>query len=452
MRIIIAGCGIVGTALAARFAAEKHNVTVIDIIDSNVNYVQNNYDVLGICGDASTPDVLEEADVRSANLFIAVTDSDEENLLACLLARKLGARNTIARVRSSANTKTATLLNNEMGLSMVINPEMDAAREIFNALKYKPVGQIESLAKGTTDIITCTVKPDGLICGVPLREVGKVTGVRVLICGIKRDDEVFIPSADTVIQAGDTLSFAATTRNALLFFKKLKFDMEKIRKIVIIGGSKLGVFLARMVVEAGIPVTMIDNGKERCKDLLNLVPEAEIICGDGTDTDLLEEEGVLESSVVVAATEDDSTNTMIGLYFSKVAPDIKMIVKIKKSDFEDMIYSLNIGSIYNPKYITIERVDRYVRAMQDSLQDEIESSCRVIDGKVLILEFNILDGMPHLGRPLSEVRFKKDLLVATIYRSGRAFIPGASDTIEAGDIVIIATTNENIKRFADIFA
>lgn len=451
MKIIIAGCGIVGTALAARLSAEKHDVTVIDINESNLNYVRNTHDVMGICGDASAPDVLVDSGVASAHLFIAVTDSDEENLLSCLLARKLGAKNTIARVRTSQNARTAAILSEEMNLSMVINPEMDAAREIFNSLKYKPVGQVESLAKGTTEIITTDVREGSLIVGVPLRELFSVTGTRILVCGLKRGEEVFIPAADTVIQAGDTLSFAATTRNALQFFKKLNYNTDWMHNMVIIGGSKLGVFLARMVLETGVPVKIIDNDPDRCKQLLNLVPEAEVILGDGTDTDVLEEEGILDSSVVIASTEDDSTNTMMAMYLTRMAPDTKVVIKIKKSDFEDMLFNLNIGSIYNPKYITIDRIEKYVKAMQDSLENEIESMCRVIDGKVSILEFNISEGMPNLSIELSDVKFKKDLLIATIYRNGRPFIPGARDTIEAGDIVIVATTNESISRFADIF-
>ena len=226
MKILIAGCGIVGTALAARFSAEKHSVTVIDIKEKNLNDIQTSLDVLGVCGDASSPDILLEAGVSSVNLFIAVTDSDEENLLACLLARKLGAGNTIARVRSSQNAKTASILSKEMNLSMVINPEMDTAREIFNYLKYKDVVKVETLAKGTTEIITCTVKPGTPVCNIPVRDISKATGTRILICGLKRNNEVFIPDADTVIQAGDILSFAATTQNALQFLKKMKESVD----------------------------------------------------------------------------------------------------------------------------------------------------------------------------------------------------------------------------------
>lgn len=453
MKIIIAGCGIVGTALAERLAVGKHSVTVIDVNEHHVNYIQNILDVLCITGDATAPDTLIEAGVANADLFIAVTDSDENNLLACLVAKKLGAGNTIARVRTTQNVKTANILTEEMGLSMVINPELEAAREIFNSLKYKPVGQVESIAKGSAEIITITVKPDTIICNIPIREMNNVTGTRVLICGIKRDGVVFIPTADTVIRAGDTLSFAATTRNSLAFLKKIKYDTERIRNMVIIGGSKLGVFLARKVLETGVPVKVIDNVEKRCKQLLNLIPEAEIICGDGTDSDLLEEEGVLESSVVVAATEDDPTNTMIALYLSKVAPDIKTVIKIKKSDFEDMLYNMNIGAIYNPKYIAVDNIISYVNAMQNSIvMDEVDSMCHVIDNQVTIFEFNINEGMPNLETKLMDLRLKNNLLIPLIYRNGRPFIPGANDVMRSGDIVIVATMDQNISRFSEIFA
>lgn len=453
MKITIAGCGIVGTALAERFAINKHNVTIIDVDAEHLDYVQNIIDVMCINGDATAPDILDEAGMKDTDLFIAVTSSDEHNLLACLVARKLGAGNTIARVRTTQNTKTANLLRDEMGLSMVINPEMDTSREIFNSLKYKPVGRVEPIAKGSAEIITCEIKEGAPICGVAIRDLNNVTGTRILICGLKRDENVFIPTADTVIQAGDILSFAATTRNTLTFFKKIKYETEPIKNLVIIGGSKLGVFLARRVLEAGVPVTMIDNDEDRCRQLLSLIPEADIICGDGTDANLLEEEGVLSSSVVVAATEDDSTNTMIALYLSKVAPNTKSVIKIKKSDFEDMLYSLNIGAIYNPKYIAVDHIENYVNAMQNSLvKDEVESMCRVIDNKVTILEFNISEGMPNLNTPLKDVGLKKNLLIPLIYRKGRPFIPGANDLIQVGDIVIVATMDPEINRFAEIFA
>ncbi len=451
MKIIIAGCGIVGTALAVRLSDEKHDVTIIDVDGKKLEYVQNSYDVMAICGNATHPDVLIDAKTGSADIFIAATDYAKENLVICMLARKLGAKRTIARVRDDENAKIAAVLKEEMGLSMLINPEKDAAREIFNSLKYKPVGQVESLAKGSIDIITCLIKENMPVCGVSLKELKSVTNARVLVCAVKRNEEVFIPDADTVLEAGDILSFAGSTGNVITFLRKNKYDMERITSVAIVGGSKLCIFLARMVIDAGLSVKIIDGDEERCKTLMNLLPEAEVICGDGTDTDLLEEENVLDCSAVVAATGDDATNAMISMYVSRQAPDCKVIMKIKKSDFEDMLFNLNIGSIYNPKYIIVENIARYVQAVQDSIEDEVESSCRVIDNKVCIFEFNIHENMPHLSEPLRQMKLKKGLIVVNIYRKGKSIIPGADDTFEVGDRVIVATTDNEIHRFAEIF-
>ena len=224
MNITIAGCGIVGTALAEKLTAEKHAVTVIDNNEEHLSYIMNSLDVLTILGDASAPDILEEANVKDSDLMIAVTDSDEKNLLISLVSKQLGVNNTIARVRGPQNTKSAMLLKEAAGMSMAINPEMDAAREIMNSLKYKSTQQVETIAKGTTEVLTCVVKPDAPIVNKQIMNLQKITGTKVLVCGLKRGDQVFIPTAQTEIHAGDTLSFVASNRDALAFFKKLKYD------------------------------------------------------------------------------------------------------------------------------------------------------------------------------------------------------------------------------------
>ena len=452
MKIIIAGCGIVGTALAENLAKSKHNVTVIEPDEAHLNYINNMADVLTIKGDATAPDVLEEANVKNCDLLIAVTDSDEKNLLMCLVAKKLGVGNTIARIREIQNNKSALLLKDEAGLSLAINPELDAANEIFNSLKYKSTGQVETLAKGSTEVITFVVKPDSILCGVKIMDIQKLTKTKVLICGIKRGNDISIPKATMTIQANDTLSFIATTKDTLKFFKKLNFNTAQFDSITIIGGSKLGALLGLKALDAGIPVKIIEKDRTRCEALIDILPGADIIFGDAFDGDLLEEENITESAVIVTATEDDATNLMLSMVMRNLAPDAKVITKIKKSDFEGMIYNLDAGSVFNPKYITVDHITRYVDAMQNSLEDEIESMCHVIDNRIAILEFNITAGMPNLGKTFTEVKFKEGVIVTTIYRGSRAFIPGGEDVFKAGDIVIVATTNENIRRFSDIFA
>ncbi len=452
MKIVIAGCGIVGTALAANLSASKHNVTVIEKNQQHIEYIQNFLDVLCIVGRATAPDTLAQANVGEADLFIAVTDSDEQNLLACLIAKKLGVGSTIARVRTTQSVKVANMLKNELGLSMAINPELDAAREIFNSLKYKAADQIETLAKGSTEIITCTVKEDSPICCTAIRDLYKSTGTRVLVCGIKKDDMISIPQADTIIEPGDKLSFVGTTRNTLRFLKKIKCDTDPINSAAIIGGSKMAVCLARKLLAIGIPVKIIDRDEKRCKELINLVPEADIVCADGTDANLIEEEEILESSVIAALTDDDATNVMIAFFAAKEAPESRAVIKIKKSDFEDMLYGMNIATICNPKHITVHNIERYVKAMQNSLvKDEVESMYWIMNNRICIIEFAITDGMPHVNEPLKNIHFKKDLLIAAIYRNGRPFTPNGDDMICSGDIVIVATTYDDISKFSEIF-
>ena len=453
MKIIIAGCGIVGTALAENLAKSKHNVTVIEPEEANLNYINNVADVLTIRGDATEPDILEEANVKNCDLLIAVTDSDEKNLLMCLVAKKMGVGNTIARIRKIQNNKSAYLLKEEAGLSLAINPELDAANEIFNSLKYKSTGQVETLARGSTEVLTFVVKPDSILCGVQIKDIQKLTHTKVLICGIKRGGDVSIPKATTTILANDTLSFVASTKDTLKFFKKLNFDTTQFDSITIIGGSKLGALLGVKAFDAGIPVKIIEKSKERCEALLDILPDADIIVGDASDKDLLDEENIADSAVIVTATEDDATNLMLSMFMRSLAPNARIITKIKKSDFENMIFNnLDAGSVFNPKYITVDHITRYVDAMQNSLEDEIESMCHVIDNRIAVLEFNITAGLPNLNKTFTEVRFRDDVIVTTIYRNTRSFVPGGNDVFKVGDIVIVATTNDNIQRFSDIFA
>ena len=452
MKIVIAGCGIVGTALAEKLSAENHSITVIDISEAKLASITNSLDVLTILGSVTEPDILREANIKGTDIYIAVTDSDDKNLLSCLLAKRLGSKNTIARIRGDQSLKSAEILREEAGLSMAINPEMDAAREIFNSLKYSQVGQVETLAKGTMEILTCTVKDDAPLVGVMIRDVNKFIGAKILICGIKRAGAVFVPKADDSIMAGDVLSFVASFNDTLTFFKKLNYPVGHVDRMTIIGGSKIAVFLARKALEVGIDVKIIDTREEKCRQLLSLVPGASIIHGDGSDTDVLEEEGVLREEVVVTATDDDSTNIMISLYVSKMSPDCRVVTKIKKSDFEELIYNLNVGRVFNSKYITVDHILGYVRAMANSFEDEMESMCHIIENKMEVLEFNIKEGMKNLNKPLKDIRFRSNVLVATIYREGKAFIPGAFDEIKPSDMVIITTTETGISRYNEIFA
>ncbi len=451
MKIAIAGCGKVGATLAEQLCKENHDITVIDVDEERLSYISNSQDVMCYVGDARSVAVLKDAGAENSDLMLAITDNDEANLMVCLVANKLGVKHTIARVRNPIYRETINVINEDLGLSMVVNPEMEAAREMFNSLRFRSAIQVETFAKSRNEILTCEITEGMPICDVKIKDLYAATKTKAFICAVKRGGEVFIPNGETEIKAGDTLSFVATQQDAEKFFKKLGNETGRSKNLVIIGGGRLGYYLGRMAVENAMPVTIIDKDKEICKNLSVSLPLANIICGDATNTDILEEEDILKYSAVAAVTGEDSVNILISMYVKKNAPDAKMIAKIKKSDFEDLMFNLNVGSVFNPKYIAADHILRYVRAMQNVIEDEVQSLCHVIDNKVEVLEFLIGKDAGFVGKPIKELKLKKDLLLANVTRQGKSFIPGGNDTIEAGDTVLVVTTKSGMYRIADIF-
>ena len=452
MNIIIAGCGKVGTVLAKNLSNEGHDVTVIDTSPEKLEYASSSLDVMCTVGNAASYEVLRSVNAQRADIMIAMTGEDELNLLICLIAKKVGVKNTIARVRNPIYFQTANIIKNELGLSMAINPEKEAAAEMFRPLAFKSADQVETFSKSRTEILTFNVKEGSSLCDIKIKDLEKAAKAKILVCAIKRNGEVFIPNGFSDIKAGDTLSFLATREEAQKFFKKTGYDTGRVRNLTIIGGGRLGYYLGKNAIEHGIPVRIIDKSEAVCMNLRELLPRAEIICGDGTNTALIEEENLLESSAVAVITSMDETNILIAMYFTKNAPKCKVITKIKKSDFEDMVFNLDIGSVFNPKYISADRILRYVRAIAASGEDEVISVTHVINNKVEVLEFAVKPNTPYLGKPLKDVSFRKNLLLAAINRKGQTIYPGGTDTIEAGDNVIVVTTEKGIGKFSEIFA
>ena len=452
MRIVIAGCGKVGTALAEHLCAEQHDIIVIDPKEERLNYLANTQDVMCLVGDAKSTEVLRSAGIENSDLILAMTADDEENLIICLIAKEMGVKNTIARVRNPVYEKSISVITDSLGLSMTINPDYEAAAEMFKSLRFKSANQVETFVKGKTEILTCYVRKGAPICNVKIKDVYSTLHSKVFFCAIKRNEKVFIPDGLTEIKEGDTLSFVASSDEADNFFRKMNYDIGRVRDLTIIGGGKLGYYLGKMAVENGIALRMIDKDLEKCKMLNAELPGVDVIYGDGMDLKLLEEENVLKSSAVACLTGDDATNTLISMYLSRHKQDLKVISKIKKSDFEDMLFNLGFGSVYNAKYIAVDRIVRYVRALGNAVEGEFRSLSHIIDNKVEVLEFVINEESPHIGEKLQDISFKKNLLITGIRRGARGFIPHGGDTIEPGDTLMVVTTINGISKFAEIFA
>ena len=452
MKITIAGCGRVGTVIAQQLVKEHHDITVVDSNSANIDEIGNSLDVLPVVGDAASAKILEEAGVDQSELLIAVTNSDAVNLLICIIAKKMGVPNTIARIREPIYSHTIQLIKEDMGLSFVVNPEQDSAKEIMASLLFKAAGQVETFAQGSNEVVTFVVREKNPMAGMKIKNLSRFVSRKVLICAIKRGNDIFIPNGNTELQVGDTVSFVASRVDATHFFKKMKYETGRISDLTIIGGGRLGYYIASMALTNGISVKIIDADPHVCRELDERLPGAEVMCGDGTDVAVLDECGVFESSAVAMTTDSDEKNVLVSMYITRKYPQIKVITKTEKSDFEDMLIGINIGLVINPKYVAADRVITYVRAMSRSMGNEVRSICHVIDNKVEVLEFSIEEASDYVGKPLQDMRFKKNILLSSITRDGISFIPGGTDTLEQGDNVLVVTTNHGIARFCDLFA
>ena len=451
MKIILAGCGKVGLSIAEQLVGEKHDIIIIDRDPRIADSVGNDLDVFCITGDAAARDVLIEAGAASADLLIAITESDEVNLLICLIAKKLGVTNTIARVRNPVYVNDISLIKEDMGLSMFINPEMSAAREISRILRCPAATRVETFVKGRVELFTCVVRNGSVLDGLLVKDVQEAVKCRVLICGVRRDSEVFIPSGSFRLQAGDTISFVTNYRDSDAFFKRIGENTSRIKNVIINGGGRLTYYLARMILDTGVAVKIIEADRDRCEKLDELLPDATIIHGDATNTTLLSEEGLADADAVVNLTGMDEQNALLSQYVSEKYPNCKVITKVKHSDFEDMFLHMKVGSLINPKHLTADTIIRYVRAMQNATNSDIVAMHHIMDGGAEALEFKVSADQDFLGKPIETLRIKKNVLLASINRKGTIFTPGGKDTIEAGDTVIAVTLLTGIASIHDLF-
>ncbi len=441
MNIILVGCGKTGHKIVEMLSSEnEHNITVIDLRQNIVNEIVNSYDAMGVVGDCISAEILEEAGVNDADILIAATGSDELNFTTCLLAKKMGNCQTIARMRKPEYRRTINLFKDDLGLALVINSDIAAAQEISRVLKFPNAIQIDTFAKGRIEILSFKIPQDSLLCNLKLSEMANKVGFDILVCGVERGDDVFIPDGNFILQQGDVVSIISTYQNCSLFFKKVGLKSNRVKNTIIIGGGVTGYYLADMLIQSGISVKIIEINEKRCEELSELLPKATIINGDGTDNTLLLEEGIEHADSVVALTNVDEENILLSL-FARSKSNCKLITKINKIAFDEVIKKLDLDTIIYPKTITAENVVRFVRAKNNSLgSSNIETMHFILDGRAEALEFNIRDNSPIVGQSLLNLNIKKNFIVACIRRNGKIIIPKGQDTIEIGDTVIIVTT------------
>ena len=424
MKIIIVGCGKVGGTLAKQLCSEGHDVTVLDKDASKLRAMSSGYDVLALEGDASSYSDLKEAGVEDADILIAVTDSDEKNLLCCLIGRKTGNLKAIARVRNPVYNSEVEFFRKGFGLAMVINPEMAAASEIARMFRFPSAINIETFAKGHIELLTFRLPEHSKLAGKPLIYIHSKLHTDVLVVMVKRGDQVTIPSGDFVVQSGDVLSIVTGHGQAHDFFSKIGIETNRVHNVMIVGGGKVTYYVAKKLIENGISVKIIERDRAKCDELSDLLPRAEIIHGDGIDEDLLLEEGIEVVDGFTALTGLDEQNIMMGLFAKSVSKsNVKLVTKITKISFDDVIAGLNLGSIVNPKGITADYILQFVRAMQASMGSEMENLYKLPDSNAEAMEFHIGEQCRACDIPLQKLRLKKNILIAKIYRGDHLFTP-----------------------------
>ena len=450
MNIIIAGCGKVGQKIVERLADEQdHNITVIDYNPDVVQDLTPSYDIMGVVGDASDIDTLNEAGISGADILIAIMGSDELNMLTCLMAKKMGNCRTIARVRKPEHTRSIHVIKDELGLAMIVNPERAAASEIARILRFPSAIKIDTFAKGRIEILGFKVPENSVLHNIKVSEVVSKLKSDVLICGVERDGVAYIPDGNFVLKSGDQISIVASIKNGHAFFKKIGIKTDRVKNTIIVGGGDTAYYLANQLSETGIDVKIIEKDSARCDELCQLLPKADVVHGDGTEKRLLIEEGLCDAESFVSLTNIDEENILLSL-FAKTKTQGKIVTKVNRIEYDDVIANLDLGSIIYPKNITAEYIVRFVRAKKNSFGSNIETMHYIFDGKAEALEFRIADNSPVSGITLESLKLKNNILIACIHRGNQIIIPRGKDMLMKGDSVIIVTTNSGYQDISDI--
>lgn len=452
MDIIIIGAGGLGYGLARSLTDENHNITVIDRDENLVNEIVEKLDVQGVVGSGTIRGVLDDAGVKKANLVIATTSSDENNILSCFIARRMGARHTIARVRNPEYTKQINFMRSELGISMMINPDLTAALEISRIVQLPSAMNIESFAGGLVDMAEVKVSPSSALVNTKLESISSKYKGKVLICAVARGNEVFIPNGEFVINAGDKVYITSSHKNLGNIARDLAptSSSKNIKDVMIVGGSRIAFYLANLLESQGKNVTLVEKSPERCDDLCEMLDGTTVMCGDANEYDFLKEVAIDKMDAVVTLTGYDELNIMVSAFAaSENVP--KNITKIDNPNLSILLDKFSSDSVISVNDISIDTIIHYIRAKSHASSGEMKTLYTFADGKVEAAEFVADSKTKYLETPLNEIPFKRDMLIASIGRKGKLIMPRGSDEINIGDRVVVVSKDRKISEINDIF-
>lgn len=449
MKIVICGDGKVGATISDQLSNEGHDVVIIDKNPNVVSRSTNNMDVLCIHGNAASRAVQMEAGVANADLLIAVTSEDELNLLCCLIAKKLGAKNTIARVRNPEYSTELKYIQDELGLSMSVNPEYAAAVEIARSLRFPSAIKTDSFVRGRIDLVEFKVAANSILVGRKIMELRKIASVKVLVCAILREGKAIIPDGQFIFQENDKVTITGKPTDLLLFFKEIGLPYQKIKNIMIVGGGRVTYYLTQMLLDMNYAVKIIEMDREKCEQLSTAFPKANIIHADATDPDLLSEEGIMNTDAFVALTGFDEENILLSLNAQSLGVK-KVTTKVNRVNFEHLLSKFGVDSVVSPKYITANQITQFVRAMQNSIGSNVETLTRIVNNQVEALEFVVSPTFKYQNITFADLKFKSSVLISCIFRNNRLIFADGKSTFQKDDHVIVVTTRTGLDALEDI--
>lgn len=450
MKIVIIGLGTVGKTILKNLSDEEHTITIIDEDKTRIENLIEKYDVMGVAGNGASMEIQSEAGVSSAELVIALTRSDELNILACLVAKKLGAKNTIARVRNPDYRKQIIDMKDDLGLSMVVNPEQATADEIFNIINLPSVAQIEHFAKGKVSLVEVVAVKGCSLIGETLISLGQKLSTKVLICAVQRGDEVIIPSGRFEIREGDRIHFTSNARMLGDFLAEVKLEKSPLKKVMIVGGGRIGYYLADSLARKKYTVKLIENNMRKAEELAEDLPRVTVVCGNGTQHDLLIEEGIEAMDAFVALTDIDEENIIVSMFANKKNVR-KTITQVKSDDLYGMLDELGIENNVSPKQIVANMIISYIRALANTVGSNVLTLYRLVNNQVEALEFSAKKQAKFYNKPLKALKIKKNCLIGCIIRQNEVIIPNGESSIQLGDNVVVVTTHKNFDDLADVF-
>lgn len=448
MKILIIGMGMIGRTILQSLSGEGHTITVIDQDKEKIERVTERFDVMGVVGNGASLQVQKDAGAKNADTVIAVTGSDELNIVACIVAKKAGATGTIARVRNPEYRKQIYEMKDELGISMVVNPELETANEIFDLISLPSISDVEHFAKGKVSLVEIVAESGCSLIGETLISLGKKLETKVLICAVQRGDEVFIPGGDFEIREGDKISFTAESRSLGEFLTEICVVTSPLRNIMIVGGGMIGYYLAEALSRKRYRVKVIESNRENADEMAELLPKVEVAFGDGTRHSVLVEEGLDAMDAFVAITGSDEANIIVSM-FANSRSVRKTITQIKSDDLTKMTVGKQIDHSVSPKHIVASRVSSYVRALANKRGSNVLTLYKLVNGRVEALEFCAKTKQSFYNKPLKDLKIKKNCLVGCIIRDGEVIIPNGNSVIQQGDNVVIVTTHKNFDDITD---